>query len=49
MLTASLLLTAIATVAIPRTRREGSERADVPEHGEVAILAAGTVVGHQPE
>jgi EmrB/QacA subfamily drug resistance transporter len=49
LLAAALLLAAIAAVAIPRTRTEALELVDEPEHGELAILAGGTVVGDKPE
>ena len=50
ILAATLVVAALAAVAIPAvTRGHSTPQADEPEHGELAIVAAGTVVGDKPE
>lgn len=49
ILTASLVLAAIAAIAIPRADNKGLKPPDVPDRGELAALATSTVAGDQTE
>ncbi len=50
ILAATLVIAALAAVAIPAVARgRSTPQENEPEHGELAIVAAGTVVGDKPE
>jgi hypothetical protein len=43
------VLAALAGLLIPTTRTSSVPVEDEPEHAELALVAAGTVVGDKPE